>query len=108
MRSEAVLSDLLLVTKDGDWGVETPKPGYVPYYVIRGADFPGVRQGITSSVPLRYLDGKTVFRRTLEAGDIIIETAGGNRDRPTGRTLLVTEQILRSFSLPATCASFSR
>ncbi len=102
------LSDLLLTTKDGDWGDSIPKEGYAPYYVIRGADFPTVRIGDISSVPICYLDKKTVDRRTLQSDDIIIETAGGNRGRPTGRTLLITDKILKQFNLPSTCASFSR
>jgi type I restriction enzyme S subunit len=102
------LSDLLITTKDGDWGDSKPKKGYLPYYVIRGADFPLVRIGDVSSVTICYLDEKTVNRRTLQPDDIIIETAGGNRGRPTGRTLLITEKILEQFDRPSTCASFSR
>ncbi len=103
-----LLRDLLLTTKDGDWGQDAPREGFVPYRVIRGGDFPLVRIGEISTIPLRYLDSGNVHKRTLVAGDIIIETAGGNRDRPTGRVLLVTGRILRSLNLPATCASFSR
>ena len=98
----------MLTTKDGDWGDSSPKDGYVPFYVIRGADFPAVRVGDVSSVPICYLNKNTVDRRTLQPDDIIIETAGGNRGRPTGRTLLLTHNILKQFDLPSTCASFSR
>jgi type I restriction enzyme S subunit len=104
----ARLADLLVATKDGDWGGSTPRDGYVPYRVIRGADFPNVRIGQTSGIPICYLDASTVHRRTLQPDDIIIETAGGNRDRPTGRTVLITERLLNQLDLPATCASFCR
>ena len=103
-----LLSELLTTTKDGDWGSDKPDGGFVPYRVIRGADFPEVRVGDISTVPIRFLDPDTVARRTLQPNDLVIETAGGNRDRPTGRTLLVTEHLLRSFDLPVTCASFCR
>lgn len=103
-----LLKDILKTTKDGDWGKDIPKPGFVPFRVIRGADFPEVRYGDVTSVPLCFLDKDTVYRRTLEPLDILIETAGGNRDRPTGRTLLITERILASLDRPATCASFCR
>lgn len=106
--SSALLQDLLSTTKDGDWGKDSPESGYVPYRVIRGTDFPSVRFGDISSVPVRYLSTATVHRRTLEVGDILLETAGGSRDRPTGRSLLLTRRILQSFGLPATCASFAR
>jgi type I restriction enzyme S subunit len=103
-----LLRDLLVTTKDGDWGKENPEGGYVPYHIIRGTDFPDVRVGDLSSVPLRYLPEHTVKRRTLEPNDILIETAGGTRDRPTGRTLLITEKVLSRFRGPVTCASFAR
>jgi type I restriction enzyme S subunit len=103
-----LLRDLLVTTKDGDWGKENPEDGYVPYHIIRGTDFPDVRVGDLSSVPLRYLPEHTVKRRTLEPDDILIETAGGTRDRPTGRTLLITEKVLSRFRGPVTCASFAR
>ncbi|HMP76888.1 MAG TPA: restriction endonuclease subunit S [Kiritimatiellia bacterium] len=106
--NEALLRDLLVTTKDGDWGKENPEDGYVPYHIIRGTDFPDVRVGDLSSVPQRYLPEHTVKRRTLEPDDILIETAGGTRDRPTGRTLLITEKVLSRFSGPVTCASFAR
>jgi type I restriction enzyme S subunit len=106
--SEQLLCDLLVTTKDGDWGKENPEEGFVPYHIIRGTDFPDVRVGDLSSVPLRYLPEHTVQRRTLEPDDIVIETAGGTRDRPTGRTLLVTEEVLKRFDGPVTCASFAR
>jgi type I restriction enzyme S subunit len=103
-----LLRDLLLVTRDGDWGQDVPKDGFLPYRVIRGGDFPGVRLGDTTSVPRCYLASNTVSRRTLVPDDILIETAGGTRDRPTGRTLLINERLLGTLAMPATCASFSR
>ncbi|MEZ6016072.1 MAG: restriction endonuclease subunit S [Planctomycetota bacterium] len=99
---------MLVTTKDGDWGKEHPEEGFVPYHIIRGTDFPYVRIGDLSSVPRRYLPEHTVKRRTLEPDDILIETAGGTRDRPTGRTLLITEKVLSRLRGPATCASFAR
>jgi len=102
------LRDLLVATKDGDWGKDAPGDGLVPYRVIRGTDFPSVRLGDTTSVPIRYLSKSTVHRRTLVADDILLETAGGSPERPTGRSLLITEELLSSLDLPATCASFAR
>jgi type I restriction enzyme, S subunit len=107
-RGGVTLADLLITTKDGDWGQGSPAEGLVPYRVIRGTDFPSVRLGDTSSVPVRFLRKETVHRRTLAPGDILLETAGGSPGRPTGRTLLITERLLSRLDLPATCASFAR
>jgi len=104
----SLLRDLLVATKDGDWGSDKAGDHLVPYRVIRGTDFPSARIGRTTEIPLRYLDSNSVQRRTLQPEDIIIETAGGSHDLPTGRTLLVTHSLLGSLNLPVTCASFCR
>jgi type I restriction enzyme S subunit len=104
----ATLGSITLETKDGDWGLDSPAEGFTPYRVIRGADFPNARKGGIASVPLRYLPERTVGNRTLQPNDIIIETAGGSSDRPTGRTLFVSKSLLGSLSAPSTCASFAR
>lgn len=108
MAEKALLKDLLTHTRDGDWGPEAPKPGCVPYKVIRGADFPGARFGDIADAPVCYLDPEVAARKRLQDWDLIIETAGGNRDRPTGRTVLIKPSLLKSTELPVTCASFSR
>lgn len=103
-----VLGDLLLETKDGDWGKGEPAEGLLPYHVIRATDFAAASLGQVHGVPLRFLRSKTVERRTLRANDILIETAGGSPGRPTGRTMLVTQNVLDAFDGPVTCASFAR
>ncbi|HNV70121.1 MAG TPA: nucleotidyltransferase domain-containing protein, partial [Candidatus Ozemobacteraceae bacterium] len=104
-RNSKKLVDLLLTSKDGDWGKDSSAQGFVPFRVIRGTDFPRVRRGDLSSVPLRFLSEKTVCRRTLNSWDILIETAGGTKDQPTGRTLLIKPRTLEGFTTPVTCAS---
>src|SRR6266704_824033 len=103
-----ILQDLLSETRDGDWGEEIQSAGYIPYKVIRGTDFPSVRYGNLSSILICYISESSRSRRTLQANDIIIETAGGSREHPTGRTLLVTERLLADSNFPITCASFCR
>jgi len=93
-----ILANLLLDTRDGDWGQEIATPNYKPYRVIRGTDFSAVRYGDFSGVPIRYISESSRERRTLQPNDIIIETAGGSHERPTGRTLLVTERLLTNES----------
>ncbi|MFF4166301.1 hypothetical protein [Streptomyces sp. NPDC001741] len=103
-----VFRDLLTATKDGDWGKGEPEPGHMAAHVIRGTDFAEVARGRIGNVPLRYLPESTVHRRLLQADDILIETAGGSRERPTGRTVLITQERLDTFPGPVTCASFAR
>ncbi|MFJ9188685.1 MULTISPECIES: restriction endonuclease subunit S [Streptomyces] len=100
--------ELVNETKDGDWGQESMAEGFVPFHVIRGTDFEGVRRGNISAVPLRYLPERTVWRRMLQPGDLLLETAGGSRGRSTGRSLLVDQRTMDLFPGPVTCASFAR
>lgn len=102
------LRDLLLDSRDGEWGKEELFAGGHQVSVIRGTDFAATRIGATEKIPVRVLDEKHLRRKALQAGDIIIETAGGTKDQPTGRTLYVSDQLLRSLPYPAVCASFAR
>jgi type I restriction enzyme S subunit len=109
MRFDRVLLRTLIEeTRDGDWGPQHEAPGSVPCRVIRGGDFPDVENGAVSGVPLCYLKPSSIARRTLQPNDIVIETAGGARERPTGRVLLISADLLEEFEYPATCASFAR
>lgn len=103
-----LIRDVLVDTKDGDWGRGEPTEGHSPYLVIRGTDFSSVMEGDWSRVPVRYLPDRTVHRRTLEVDDILIETAGGSPGRPTGRTMLLSQHLIDQTNHPITCASFAR
>ena len=104
----ANLRSLLAYTRDGEWGTANPDDGLVQMRVIRGTDFESVRKGDLKTVPTRYLRPEHSARKALEPGDILIETAGGSKDRPTGRTLLIEARILEDAGIPFTCASFAR
>ncbi len=105
---KVTLKDLLIYTRDGEWGAGDIKPDLIPMRVIRGADFDPVSQGNFETVPTRYIEPSAAARKTLRPWDILIETAGGGRNRPTGRTLLIRPRILQSTKIPVTCASFAR
>ncbi len=67
-----------------------------------------VRRGDLTTVPIRYLRAEKSARKALKPGDILIETAGGSKGRPTGRTLLIQSRTLEGAEVPFTCASFAR
>ena len=104
----ATLRSLLNHTRDGEWGSTNPGAGLVPIRVIRGTDFERVRRGDLTTVPIRYLRAEKSARKALKPGDILIETAGGSKGRPTGRTLLIQSRTLEGAEVPFTCASFAR
>ncbi len=103
-----LFKNLLVLTKDGEWGPETGSEESVPMHIIRGTDFNDVRLGSLHDVPIRYIHRKNAAAKTLHAGDIILETAGGTRDQPTGRSVLLKNRLMNSATHAVTCASFSR
>jgi type I restriction enzyme S subunit len=103
-----IFRELLLHTRDGEWGKKAPAEGYVPMRVIRGTDFDDARFGNIDAFPIRYIEEGAAKRKTLHVWDLLIETAGGTRDCPTGRTVLIHPRLLQRSDLPVTCASFAR
>ncbi len=102
------LRDLLSFTRDGEWGKGEPTENHGPALVIRGTDFETVRHGDLSSLPIRYIRCDVLDRKHLQPSDVLLETAGGSKGRPTGRSLFLKESILERAGLPIVCASFSR
>ena len=103
-----VLKELLENSKDGEWGKPEPFDDSVEMSVIRGTDFESSRIGDVGGVPERCIAKRHHDRKVLKPWDILLETAGGSKNRPTGRTLLVKPSLLRALGKPATCASFAR
>ena len=93
----------------GDWGKEAPDGvNAEPVSIIRGTDLPSLSQGGTGSVPLRYTTKKKAERRKLKSGDIVIEVSGGSPTQPTGRSMIITQDVLDRFQGIVVCASFCR
>lgn len=106
--SETNLASLLDFTRDGEWGLGEPTEGFSPALVVRGTDFADIRLGKIDTLPLRYIRSDILERKKILGGDTIIESAGGTKDQPTGRTVFVGDKTLERASLPLICASFSR
>lgn len=92
----------------GGWGSDAKGEGLEEVAIIRGADFPRVAIGDAHSVPVRWEESKKVARRALREGDLVLEISGGTKDRPTGRSVFVSEGILQAHRVPVIPASFCR
>ena len=93
----------------GDWGKDSPDPiNSEGVSIIRGTDLPNLRNGGIGAVPFRYTTEKKVERRMLQDGDIVIEVSGGSPSQPTGRSMIITRDILARFPAIVVCASFCR
>jgi type I restriction enzyme, S subunit len=103
-----LLKDLLILTKDGEWGKGEPSTDLTEMFVIRGTDFEAAHHCSFSNVPIRYIPQKIAERKTLQPEDILIETAGGTQTKPTGRTVFLKPRLFEQSKRPITCASFSR
>lgn len=92
----------------GGWGYEEPGESTEQVAIIRGADFPAVVVGDSSSVPVRWEERKKLPARLLQPNDIVLEISGGTSDRPTGRTIFATSRLLERIGKPTIPASFCR
>lgn len=103
------VSDWLSNYIGGGWGDEAPDSNHSePGFVIRGTDIPNVETGNLDRVPFRYHKPSNIRSRLLKDGDLVFEVSGGSKGQPIGRTLLVTDDLLSSFSEPVICASFCK
>ena len=103
------LGDLIEYKIGGGWGKEEKIDNYTtPAFVIRGTDIPSSRHGNIDNCPFRYHTESNLKSRILESGDIVFEVSGGSKGQPLGRTLLVNQKLLSSFSDPVICASFCK
>lgn len=101
--------ELLTKTIGGDWGKEERDDKHtVKVKILRGTDLPNVYAGNDGKVPTRFVDPKKLATRKLESGDIVIEVSGGSPTQPTGRSLYLTEEIIRRLDADLEPASFCR
>lgn len=105
-----VLENLISHHIGGGWGKEEEESNYTePAWVIRGTDIPKTRHCQIGSVPYRYHTQSNLASRTLQPSDVVFEVSGGSKDQLLGRTLFISEELLRAFSGDVViCASFCK
>jgi len=107
-KQQTPFDDLILETKDGEWGEGEEAPGHTLCEVVRGTDFANLHDA-NLELPRRWIPDHLVARKALRSGDILIETAGGTAKQSTGRTALLTDGFLRRHAeMPVLCSSFAR
>lgn len=105
---QSPFDDLILETKDGEWGEGEEAHGHTLCEIVRGTDF-AVLHDANLELPRRWIPDHLVERKALRAGDILIETAGGTAKQSTGRTAYLTESFFsRHREMPVLCSSFAR
>ncbi|MGD1901730.1 MAG: restriction endonuclease subunit S [Geitlerinemataceae cyanobacterium] len=106
--NDTPFSELLIESRDGEWGKGEPEVGHLEAVLIRGTDFANINDpGLT--LPHRWIKEHLVERKKLQAGDIVFEMAGGTSKQSTGRNAILKANFFNNHApLPAVCASFSR
>jgi type I restriction enzyme S subunit len=103
------LDELINETLGGDWGKDVPQGNYSEKVVcIRGADIPEIAKGRKGNPATRYILKKNLEKKKLSGNEIIIEISGGSPTQSTGRTILITKELINSFKEPIICTNFCR
>jgi type I restriction enzyme S subunit len=103
------LQDVIEHQIGGGWGADEPSASHtLEARVIRGTDIPRVRRGDVSSCPARYHTSANLRRRRIQAGDIVFEVSGGSKGQPVGRSVKVSDILLRELGMDTICASFCK
>lgn len=101
------LGYLISDTKGGDWGRSKKEGNYdSQVYCIRGADIPNLREGILGNMPERFILEKNLLAKQLSSNQIVIEISGGSPTQSTGRTILITDSLLKHMRYPLICSNF--
>lgn len=93
----------------GDWGKEILDEQHtVQSTIIRGTDLSSIANGKFNTAPVRFIKEKNFNKRQLHDGDIIFEISGGSSDQPTGRSMRISNKIIKSLNENVIPASFCR
>jgi type I restriction enzyme S subunit len=87
------IGDLVGEVTSGDWGKGEPEPNLVECTVIRATDFESLAHGDVSEAPHRFVRSASAKTRQVAAGDLLVEMSGGSEAQPTGRSVLVGDDV---------------
>src|SRR5579862_3704368 len=102
------VSEVIAATISGSWGNDEPKKDNVAVKVIRGTDLPNIPLFNLKKTPTRFLNKEKVEEIQLQENDIIIELSGGSKDQATGRSAIITKELISYFGVPLICSNFCR
>ncbi|MBZ6071454.1 restriction endonuclease subunit S [Aeromonas schubertii] len=104
------LDDLLCYVIGGDWGKEPDHEdeNYELVACIRGAEFKNWKNDTGATAVSRKIKRSSLENRNLQPGDILIEISGGGPEQPVGRTVLITEHVLKKFETDVVGTNFLR
>ncbi|MDR6219842.1 restriction endonuclease subunit S [Deinococcus soli (ex Cha et al. 2016)] len=102
-------SEMFDSTLGGDWGSEKAQGADVcPVRVIRGTDFEDIAGGAPIRCPTRFIDAKSLFKRKLQAHDLILENSINAKTRSAGTPFLIDAYTLEMLGSDSIAASFCK
>ena len=102
-------SEMIESLISGDWGKENPQGNYTHEVAcVRGCDFQDINNGVRGKTPQRYILEKNYQAKHLKDKDILVEISGGTATVSTGRTSLVTEELLKKYKHDIVCTNFRK
>lgn len=103
------LNTLVSFEIGGGWGEEEQNQEFnSPAFVIRGTDINNITTGKIENIPFRFHKKSNLSSRKLQHGDIIFEVSGGSQTEGVGKTILITNDLLKQFNSDIMCASFCK
>ncbi|WP_166790220.1 restriction endonuclease subunit S [Cryobacterium sp. Hh11] len=103
------LASMILETIAGDWGVELSTSTHTEgAYCMRGADISSLQRSGLGRMPTRFIKPRSLQRRNMTSGDIVVEMSGGSPTQSTGRPAYVTDQLLARLDRPLISSNFCR
>jgi type I restriction enzyme S subunit len=111
--AEATLEEIVVHKLGGEWGKDPSEvaesPEMVRVRVIRGTEFRNWERDKGATAEERVIKRKSLARRQLAVGDLVVEVSGGGATQPVGRTLLIDAEVVRrAGGTPLICANFCR
>ena len=106
----AALADLIGDAIGGLWGSppDSSKSDEVDVLVVRGADFRAWNTRRASDAAPRRIPSRSLERRRLAPGDLVLEVSGGSPAQPVGRVLVIDELAVKDAPYPLICSNFCR
>lgn len=103
------LETLIAFMIGGDWGKGDDAPNdWMQVRVMRGTEYRDWEVSRASTSAFRRVKPKSLEKRLLRLGDIVLEVSGGGPDQPVGRTVVVDEATVKSVDGPLICSNFCR
>ncbi len=111
--AEATLEEIVVHKLGGEWGKDpgevAESPEMVRVRVIRGTEFRNWERDKGVTAEERVIKRKSLARRQLAVGDLVVEVSGGGATQPVGRTLLIDAEVVRrADGAPLICSNFCR